>query len=342
MIDRIVIDNFKSIKHADVKLQQVNLLIGPNNSGKSNFLKCIEHISMVGKEKKGFISELEMRNLNRESLPTAIQILTEKADVSISGSVSSFETDFDRLNNKTTFLGSGFASEIYKIVPDKIKMAFRLGKTPSALDKDGGNISALLENYLLKYRSVFNKISSQLYELTGYFNDIVIDHVSYNGSPIEENNAGEIYSKFGLVAKDSTVFWSQDLSEGVLYLLAFLCIINQVNPPKLFLIEEPEIGIHPRRIKEIIDLIKQLAVEKDIQVIMTTHSPLVVNLFADEPESIFVFDMKDGFTEIKNLLADIIEPTNKELQEKGIDTEKDYGISLGDQWVYGLLGGVPV
>ena len=44
MIDRLIIDNFKSIKHADVKLQKINLLIGPNNSGKSNFLKSVIHL----------------------------------------------------------------------------------------------------------------------------------------------------------------------------------------------------------------------------------------------------------------------------------------------------------
>jgi len=183
-----------------------------------------------------------------------------------------------------------------------------------------------------------------LENITSIFTDILIDNVEpqENNPNLNKETKGKTFIRLGLKDKYGKQFWADELSEGTIYFLALLCIIHQPNPPKLLLLEEPERGIHPRRIKEIIDLIKQLAVEKDIQVIMTTHSPLVVNLFADEPESIFVFDMKDGFTEIKNLQADIIEPTNKELQEKGIDTEKDYGISLGDQWVYGLLGGVPV
>ena len=89
-------------------------------------------------------------------------------------------------------------------------------------------------------------------------------------------------------------------------------------------------------------MIRTLSEEKDIQVILTTHSPLVVDLFEDEPESIYVFEMKGGFTEIKNLQKDIIEPINKELAEKGLEPEKDYGTSLGDKWVFGFLGGVPV
>jgi AAA15 family ATPase/GTPase len=43
MIEQITIENFKSLKAVTLKLQPVNLLIGPNNSGKSNFLKGMEY-----------------------------------------------------------------------------------------------------------------------------------------------------------------------------------------------------------------------------------------------------------------------------------------------------------
>ena len=45
MLTSLCIQNFRSIRDASVKLGQVNLFIGPNNSGKSNFLKGIEFIS---------------------------------------------------------------------------------------------------------------------------------------------------------------------------------------------------------------------------------------------------------------------------------------------------------
>ena len=44
MIDTIIIDNFKSIKHAKFDLQKVNLFIGPNNSGKTNALNAITFV----------------------------------------------------------------------------------------------------------------------------------------------------------------------------------------------------------------------------------------------------------------------------------------------------------
>ena len=42
MLKRVSIQNFKSLKDVTLDLQKVNLLIGPNNSGKTNFLKALE------------------------------------------------------------------------------------------------------------------------------------------------------------------------------------------------------------------------------------------------------------------------------------------------------------
>ena len=345
MIERIVIDNYKSIQHADVKLQKLNLLIGPNNSGKSNFLKCIEFVSKEGVKNLGYPNELILVNLNKENLDSKIIITTGGREIILpesSAHVDSTGSPSER-KFKADFFKNGFSSEIYKIIPDKLRTLFVVGKAPSTLSKNGGNISLLLQNYLNKHRAIFNTITTQLYELTNYFTDIVIDIVDGEGRELSKESFGKnVYSKFGLIAQDEKTFWAEDLSEGVLYLLSLLCIINQPNHPSLILIEEPETGIHPRRIKEIIDLIRKLSNEKDVQVIMTTHSPLVVDLFEDEPKSIFVFEMKNGFTEIKNLQTEIIEPLNKELESKGIEPNKNYGTTLGQNWVDGFLGGVPV
>jgi AAA15 family ATPase/GTPase len=43
MLKRVSIQNFKSLKDVTLDLQKVNLLIGPNNSGKTNFLKALEY-----------------------------------------------------------------------------------------------------------------------------------------------------------------------------------------------------------------------------------------------------------------------------------------------------------
>ncbi|GAB4025734.1 hypothetical protein GCM10028773_52510 [Spirosoma koreense] len=141
--------------------------------------------------------------------------------------------------------------------------------------------------------------------------------------------------------KEDNGYWADEVSEGVLFFLAILCIINQPNPPKLLLLEEPERGIHPRRIREVMDFIFRLADEKDVQVILTSHNEHVLDDFATRPGSVFVFDKdEEGATYVRNLQKDIIEPTNQRNRELGLD-EIDLTTNLSENWLYGLLGGVP-
>lgn len=78
-----------------------------------------------------------------------------------------------------------------------------------------------------------------------------------------------------LVRQDGVEYSSRIVSEGTLRVLA-LCAIT-VNPwsGSLLAFEEPENGVHPRRIELIAQLLFSLAVERSQQVIVTTHSPLL-------------------------------------------------------------------
>ena len=48
VIDRIIVDNFKSLRHVDLSLGRMNLFIGANASGKSNFLDALRVLQGVG------------------------------------------------------------------------------------------------------------------------------------------------------------------------------------------------------------------------------------------------------------------------------------------------------
>ena len=89
------------------------------------------------------------------------------------------------------------------------------------------------------------------------------------------------------------------------------------------------------------DFIFRLAEEKDVQVILTTHNEHVLDEFATRPEAVFVFDKDDdGATYVKNLQRDIIDPTNARNGELDLDPV-DLTSNLSENWLYGLLGGVP-
>lgn len=72
-------------------------------------------------------------------------------------------------------------------------------------------------------------------------------------------------------------------SDGLLLVLAYLAILHSPQPPRLLLVEEPENGIHPRRLADILRVLKELVQEQNrTQVLLTTHSPYVVDLFRPE------------------------------------------------------------
>ena len=76
---------------------------------------------------------------------------------------------------------------------------------------------------------------------------------------------------------------ASQVSDGILLILAYLAVLYSPQPPRLLLVEEPENGIHPRRLREVIEILRQLVSEQSrTQVVLTTHSPHVVDLLAKE------------------------------------------------------------
>ncbi len=73
------------------------------------------------------------------------------------------------------------------------------------------------------------------------------------------------------------------ISDGMLLILAYLTVLHLPQPPRLILIEEPENGIHPKRLQDVLTIVRGLVEEqRHTQVVLTTHSPYVVDLFVPE------------------------------------------------------------
>ncbi len=72
-------------------------------------------------------------------------------------------------------------------------------------------------------------------------------------------------------------------SDGTLLVLAYLSVLYLPQPPRLLLIEEPENGIHPKRLRDILEILRNLVHEQShTQVVLTTHSPYGLDLFKPE------------------------------------------------------------
>ena len=89
------------------------------------------------------------------------------------------------------------------------------------------------------------------------------------------------------------------VSEGTLRVLGLLALSGAKDPPALIGLEEPENGIHPRRIRDVAELLKTRSESGDSQMIVTTHSPVLLDLLPGD--SLFVCRKEDGLTTITPL-----------------------------------------
>ena len=81
------------------------------------------------------------------------------------------------------------------------------------------------------------------------------------------------------------------MSEGLLYFLAFSAL-PYLAPSSILLVEEPENGLHPARIRDVMNILKEIS--KTTQVLIGTHSPLVVNELEANQVTIVTRDAKHG------------------------------------------------
>jgi predicted ATPase len=114
------------------------------------------------------------------------------------------------------------------------------------------------------------------------------------------------------------------MSDGTIRWLALLCILLNPDPPPLVCIEEPELGLHPDMIHELARLLVEAS--ERMQLIVTTHSNLLVEEFSDRPEAIVVCEKQEGATGLKRLDAQRLSSWLEEY-------------SLGQLWTKGQLGG---
>lgn len=350
MLTKIHIENFKSLKNVTLELQPVNLLIGPNNSGKTNFLKALEFIKNQELGANMGFADYTFKHENVDVLflvvsgENSLQIKIQKKAPDTypkhTRSLNDFDTSqklSEEISTNTDinlFLRAITQINLYRPNPLKFTDAEAIVSN-NYINEDASNLVPFLETLRDEYREHFAEIEEDLRKCIPEFHDIRFKTVASGSDK-------RTFKKWGLYSDISKmIYWADELSEGVLYFLALLCIIHQPNPPKILLLEEPERGIHPRRIKEVVDFIFNLAQSKDIQVILTSHHPYILNEFEDIPEAVFVFDKdEEGATQIRNLQKDIIAPSDAKNDVLGLPRIK-FTQDLAEHWFSGFLGGVP-
>ncbi len=125
-----------------------------------------------------------------------------------------------------------------------------------------------------------------------------------------------------------------DLSDGTMLTLGLLAITKSKQLPRLLCIEELETGLHPARLRWLFDRFLEIAHPTmrgadPVQIVLTSHSPYLVNLFQDMPHAVTVVEHKDGRTSMRNLV---------EIKAALHDTS--VGSPIGHEWATGLFEGL--
>lgn len=115
------------------------------------------------------------------------------------------------------------------------------------------------------------------------------------------------------------------LSDGTLRYLCLLAILCDPEPPPLVCIEEPELGLHPDMLPKLADLLVEAS--ERMQLVVTTHSDILVDGLSERPEAVVVMEKREGKTFATRLQA------SEELKT-WLDEYR-----LGQLWTRGEIGG---
>lgn len=352
-MDYIKIKGYKSIQDIHLQLQPINILIGANGSGKSNFISFFEFLNAIqDKRLKEYVAlrggadrllhqgsqhtqEISFdtgfdNNTNgyRVNLKLGDEgfVFTEESltyqgndgkDISNFGTEANIKsTDNYRAKYINKYLNSYRKYHFHDTSKDSpfTKMS-HIVNDQYYLYEDGSNISAFLYNIQQQHPVIYNRIIQTIQSIAPYFSDFYFH-------PNEEGFIRlQWKSKYG-----STVYGATDLSDGTIRFMALTVLFMQPNLPTSIIIDEPELGLHPFAISKLSGMMKSVAAKKK-QVIVATQSADLVNHFA--PEDIITVDQIGGASQFNRL--------NEENLKEWLDT-----YSIGDLWQKNILtGGQP-
>ncbi|MDR1640071.1 MAG: AAA family ATPase, partial [Clostridiales bacterium] len=114
------------------------------------------------------------------------------------------------------------------------------------------------------------------------------------------------------------------LSDGALRYLSFLAILLNPDLPPLLCIDEPELGLHNDALLSLTELIRETS--EKCQIIITTHSQMIVDVLSKTPEAVLVCEKTDKGTKLTRLDGEKLKPLLEQY-------------SLGELWSKGEIGG---
>ncbi|MDX6913869.1 AAA family ATPase [Pectobacterium carotovorum] len=354
-LNRIVIKGYKSIADCDVEMRTLNILIGANGAGKSNFISFFRLITNLlaqrlqlfvgksggpdallhfGRKKSPYLAgevfftetsyhfSLVPTNDNRMMFESE-DILQGRATTITQGHIESQHKTFrshDGTNKLDAILPLLETVKIYHLNDTsesaKVKQIHRIHDN-DYLREDGANLAAFLFQLQKNHVAHYQRIVKTIQMVAPFFGDFHLRPTPDNPDNIQ----------LEWVEKDQDIpFKANELSDGTVrfIILATVLLQPETYMPSAIIIDEPELGLHPYAISVLAALIRSAS--KQHQLIVSTQSVELVNEF--EAEDLIVVDKHLGASTFTRLD-----------QESLQDWLEDY--SLGELWKKNILGGRP-
>jgi predicted ATPase len=320
MIKAVEFKNFKVLRNAKLTLGRFTLLVGPNGSGKSTVFQALRWLADPSSSPADRVLSVGLGDGDQR---VSVSAVVELGGREFSGSMSwqPHRGEYHGADEMRLFLGG---LRTYSL--DARRVAEPVTMQPyQELTAEGGNLAGVLERLRDEEPERFETLNSELAKWLHEFDRIVFD------------TPGQGQKAFALrTRKGHHRIRAADLSQGTLLALVIMTVAFLPKPPAVVCLEEPDHGIHPRLLRDVKDALYRLTYPEGhgekrspMQVIATTHSPYMLDLFRDHLEDIVIANKgPDGVTFER--LAD--RP----------DVDQIIGeCSLGDAWYTGILGGVP-
>jgi predicted ATPase len=297
MITRFHVENYKALRDVTLELTPIHVLIGPNDSGKTSIFEALIALSRLVSQGVG-PEAFPGRWQGRELVWHGASASTIRFDVA-------FTADGERLEYTAAgsfdTSGQGFHSFTHSALDPRLRQilnsvqSFRwipshLGRpiafrqqTRFMMESSGFGLALFLADILGQDHKLYGRLEERFREFFPYVQGIrLVRESGYNtvldGIP---NHPG--YGIRFELADNGHVLPASQATDGLLLVLAYLALLHSPEPPRVLLIEEPENGIHPQRLKDVLKVLNELIRDQDrTQVLLTTHSPYVVDQFRPE------------------------------------------------------------
>jgi predicted ATPase len=188
-----------------------------------------------------------------------------------------------------------------------------------ALAFDASNLAAMLYLFKQTHPDHFNLIESTIKQIAPFFDGFIVEPLRANPEMIKlewRERGSDDY------------FDGHSLSDGTLRFMCLATLLLQPDAPRLILLDEPELGLHPAAINILASMLRQASVSS--QILLATQSVTLINQF--QPEDVVVAERGNGATagatEFRRLKS-----------ETYADWMEEY--SLGEMWEKNLIGGRP-